>query len=199
MGKKTRQRAAAPLPPSAAFSAAEMSAMTAARDRASASTPAVVREALLGQAIKVGGVTLPVIMLGHVLLLQKIDSPLAIAGAGEPTNEQIAEALFVFNTPAKDVLHLLQKGREVFSEAVLEFCATKIPLAEMRAIGTALGAQMHAAQSTMIGGDRGNHSPASSGEGTGAARVEKKSAAETAPVTSRTTDRTPVPPAPLTG
>ena len=155
--------------------------MLAARDKATRNTPGVVRDALLGQPIVVGNVTLPVIMLGHVLLLEKIDSPFVKPGQREPSNAQVTEALFVLNTSATEVLRLLRLGRASFEDAVLSFAAQNVPLADMHAIGVALGAQLLAASSTAIGTQE---SPASSGEGTGATSVEKKSAAGTAPVTS---------------
>lgn len=173
-------------PPSAAFSAEEMAAMTSARDRATQSTPAVVREALLGQPIVIGDVTVPVIMLGHVLLLEKIGSPFVKIGQGEPTNVQVTEALFVLNKPVPEVLRLLRAGRAAFDDAVLEFAASAVRLADMHAIGAALGAQLIAAHSTVIGSP---DSPASSGEGAGADPAEKKSRGEPAPATSPDKDR----------
>lgn len=181
MGKNHRSPPA--LPPGAAFLPAEMAAMERARASASASTPAVVREALLGQPITVGEVTLPVIMLGHTLLLQQIDSPFVKAQSSDPTEAQIAETLFILNTPAVEVRRLLQQGREVFSEAVLEFATNKVPLASLRAIGVALGAQLRAAQSTVIGGSSSFDSPASSGEGTGTENVAKKNGVKAVPLT----------------
>jgi hypothetical protein len=181
MGKKPSPPRA---PASASFSTDEMAAMTATRARASASTPAAVREALLGQPITIGGVTLPVIMLGHVLLLQKIESPLATEGAGEPNNIQVCEALFVLNTPAAEVLALLRKPKEDWEQAIFEFAATKVPLADLPAIGAALTEQLTRAQSTVIGARSfSSDSPASSGEGTGPGVVCKKNDVR-APVTS---------------
>lgn len=178
MGKKSPPKTP---PASAAFLPEEMTAMVEARDRATQNTPSVVREALLGQPIVIGGVTVPVIMLGHVLLLEKIGSPFVKLGQGEPTNVQVTEALFVLNKPAAEVLRLLRAGRAAFDDAVLEFAATAVRLADMHAIGAALGAQLIAAHSTVIGS---SDSPASSGEGTGADHAEKKSRGEPAPVTS---------------
>jgi hypothetical protein len=183
MGKKITPPRPSQPPSSAAFSDAEMKAMIVARDSATRTTPAVVRDALLGQAIQIGDVTLPVIMLGHILLLEKIGSPFVSPERGvEPTNEQVTEALFVLNTPASTVQQLLRTGRHAFEDAVLTFATTKVRLHDMRAIGSALGAQLLAASSTVIGND----SPASSGEGTGAGSgsAEKKSVATPAPVTS---------------
>lgn len=152
--------------------------MDRANRRAQTETPAVVRDALLGQPITIGCVTIPVIMLGHVLMLQKVGSPLALDSDGDPTNEQVAEALYILNTPAPEALQKWGAGAGVWWPAVFAFAAT-VPLADLPQIGVAIAAQLAAAQSTVIGAKQ--DSPASSGEGAFAAD-EKKSVA--APVTS---------------
>lgn len=185
-------------PASAAFTPAQLAAADAARARADQGTPAVVREALLGGEITVGGVTLPVIMIGHVLLLEEIKSPLAVAGAGAPSNAQVCEALFVLNRPAREIRALLRAGADAFGDAVLEFSST-IPLRDLPAIGAALAAQLRAAEATVIGGSSAESeienpkskisspSPASSGEATVAGPGAKKNAGQPATVRSAET------------
>ncbi|MBI5770855.1 MAG: hypothetical protein HZA93_23965 [Verrucomicrobia bacterium] len=152
-----------------------MQALAAAEAAAKAGTPAVVRAALLGQAIQIGDVTVPSLTLGHVLLLEEIKSPLVHPGSDAPNNEQIAEALFALNRPANDVLRVRANGPIAWREAVYFFAAT-IPIGDMPAIGAAIGAQLARAESTVIGsGSARNESPASSGEDA-AAVGEKKSA-----------------------
>lgn len=180
MGKPSASK---PLPASAGFTPAQVRAANEARARAESATPAVVREALLGAEIKVGDVTLPVIMIGHVLLLQQLESPLATSGGGPVTNAQVCEALFVLNRPAREVRALLRESRAAFEDAVLEFAAG-IPLRDLPAIGAALAAQLRAAESTIVGS---TDSPASSGEGTVAAPGAKKNAGPAATVTSPAT------------
>lgn len=192
MGKNAQRRRAAPAtnpapvsssnpPPSASFSNAEMVAMTSARDRAQAGTPAIIRSAFLGQPVKVGQVEIPVIMIGHVLLLQEIKSPLAQEGAGSPNNEQVIEALYALNHPPSAVLAKYHEGAAAWRAAIFDYAGT-IPLRDIPTIGAALSAQLAAASSTMIGATTGeNNSPASSGEAAGANGAKKNTAAPASP------------------
>lgn len=170
MGKKSKPR---PANPDAFMSPAELQRMTEARARAENATPGVVTDALLAQPIKVGQIEIPVIMLGHVLLLQKVNSPLAISGAGEPSNEEVAEALYILNHSASAVLELLAQGKLAWQAGVFHFASTSIPLTNLPAIGRALGIQLARAQSTVIGA-RDQNSPASSGEDAPAVPGQKK-------------------------
>jgi len=173
------------LPASAGFSAAEMAARNAARARAESGTPQTILDAFLGQSVKIGAVEIPVIMLGHVLLLEKIGSPFAKPTGLEPTNEQVTEALFALNHPPSVVLAAFRAGPETWQDRIFDFSGT-IPVTDLPLIGAALGAALAHAESTVIGGaeTKHKHSPASSGEEAGAGRDAKKNVVTPVPATA---------------
>lgn len=97
-----------------------------------------------------GHITIPVITVGHILLFQRIDSPLIKEGATELTNQQLVEILYILNTPAAAVLQLLKDGRAAFEDAVVQFAAEKLPVDLVSEIGSALAEQISAASSKLI-------------------------------------------------
>jgi hypothetical protein len=130
-----------------------------------------------------------------VLILEEIGSPLAKPGSAEPTNFQVTEALFALGQPSEQTLEIWSRGLPAWRKAVFAFADT-IPVADIPALGAALGAQLALAESTVIGGGSGSgskHSPTSLGEGTAGASSQKKSDGAPGVTSPETLSQTPPP------
>lgn len=101
-----------------------------------------------------GGITIAQVSLGHFLLLEKIEHPMAdprseSSPEDSMTNTDLLAAIFVVSRPAKESRALLKQGRATFDEAVDTF-ADGIPFSGLPKLVAAVTRAMRAAFATII-------------------------------------------------
>lgn len=120
---------------------ATLQEMHAAKEAATASTPSAVLDAYLPDPASAAGVGLVPVTAGHLLLLEKIRSPLVMP-AERRTQFAIWQALYILSRPARDGRAALAAGK--LEDATLAL-ADSMPASIMEPIVDQLQAHMAAA------------------------------------------------------
>lgn len=133
------------------FTKAEIKNLSQKRDELESRNPSIAINALVGFSEKIGGVNTLPLTLSHYVILEKLDSPFLKQGVDFKNigNEKLMEFCFLVTRPAKESRELLIESKEVFDDAVFEFCEN-VKLSELRQVGEAIARRLFESTSTAL-------------------------------------------------